>query len=394
MYKPSSAGGSRVGGARRRRAARRCGRCACRSSSARRPCPPGTPANAAAGPACGRNGREQRVARPGSRCRRAATASSTGIDATRAWRHLARARRPGSRRAAGGRCSSSRRRARDRPRRAPRRRAGAAGARRTRRTRRGRGDARRHWRCAAGGRAPGGHQVQVAPVDEVAARATAEAAQPQPSREAGPANVDRDGSEAEVGACEIDVGDAADPAAGDVDDLRIEDVARQGSSRLATAAGSAVVRAQHEPVGSNVRPAPTARPCRVPAARGPPATGPGMLVRKVDPEILEASGAHALLVGHLGAEAVAEPEQSGALGGGAQRRWRVQSEMTSRSATTPWGVSPGARATNRCETPGPKAPGSRRARSRPARVGRGLGDARLAGTRPRSWSIHPSMPRA
>ena len=85
----------------------------------------------------------------------------------------------------------------------------------------------RHWSCAAQGRAAGGDQAQVAPVDEVAVLGEAAEATAKPPRDPDPADVDGDGSQPEVGPCELDVRDAAHPAARDVDDLRVEDVARQ-----------------------------------------------------------------------------------------------------------------------------------------------------------------------
>ena len=73
-----------------------------------------------------------------------------------------------------------------------------------------------------------------------------------------------------------------------------------------------------------------------------------MLVRKVDPEVLQPSGPHALLDGHLDAKESLSRSRAVPRGAGSATS-RVQSAITSRSDTTPWGVSPGARATNRGE---------------------------------------------
>ena len=88
-------------------------------------------------------------------------------------------------------------------------------------------------------------------------------AQPEPSQQAGPADVDRDGAEATRRAAEVDVGDAPDAPAGDVDDLRIEDIAAEPEA-FATGSARAVRSPSTTPVGSNVRTRPhgTSSSCR------------------------------------------------------------------------------------------------------------------------------------
>ena len=158
----------------------------------------------------------------------------------------------------------------------------------------------------------GGHQVEVAPVHEVVVWATAEAPEAQPPRDADPSHVDGDGSEAVRGADELDVGNAADAPARDVEALRVEYIAAQ-AQLTARDDGHRRARAQDDARGLECADLLPRHDGAAPASLADhQRSNLGMLVLEDNRDVLEPTRPNARGVGHLDADAVGQPQQCGA----------------------------------------------------------------------------------